>query len=489
MDETPPIPTLATARQRADRGYGWKLFARASFALCFALAIFIAGIAISTIALYRGVRSEEIEAIERARAVGLPLTGKELETLYPRVPDERNAAVAFRKIFERMPDKSTYLGTTPAEEEAWKERVDTDRLLELSPDSPLPDDMRTAFALYVDLHAHVIPDIHAALQYPECQFLFELREGPNTDLSHLAQLRAAARIFQYRSILAADANNVDLAIVDIDTVQAIADALEGEKYVIGGFIGIALRGIGLDAAEKLLYRRSMTDSQLQRLSASCEMSLSQETVKRWYEGELLNSVGIYDADYSSLTPQEIRREIYATPSIYWDGHPESIEFSRRLFEWYIAHNRLIIIGEMAKIVEASQLPTWEILHQLGEISEALDDRRIPPILAGVIIPAVTRAPYAYVRCMTQRTNLTTAIAVERYRVAHGNLPETLDALVPDYLDSIPIDAFDGNPLRYRVNDIGYTIYSIGPDQIDDSGVPMAKVMPDEPGDIVLTIRR
>ena len=42
-----------------------------------------------------------------------------------------------------------------------------------------------------------------------------------------------------------------------------------------------------------------------------------------------------------------------------------------------------------------------------------------------------------------------ALALERFRLATGGLPETLDQLVPEYLEAVPVDPFEGNPIRYE----------------------------------------
>lgn len=59
------------------------------------------------------------------------------------------------------------------------------------------------------------------------------------------------------------------------------------------------------------------------------------------------------------------------------------------------------------------------------------------------------------------------IAALKYKSDHGELPETLDSLVPDYIDTIPNDRFDGMPIRYD-RDRGI-IYSVGLNLKDDSG--------------------
>ena len=67
-----------------------------------------------------------------------------------------------------------------------------------------------------------------------------------------------------------------------------------------------------------------------------------------------------------------------------------------------------------------------------------------------------------------------AIAVQRYHLASGKLPETLSQLVPAYLDGVPEDPFDGRPLRYKKLAEGYVVYSIGHDGKDDGGKEVDK---------------
>ena len=65
----------------------------------------------------------------------------------------------------------------------------------------------------------------------------------------------------------------------------------------------------------------------------------------------------------------------------------------------------------------------------------------------------------------------TALAAEKYRAKTGQPPARLDALVPDYLDAIPKDPFDGKPLRMLVSQGAVLLYSIGPGLKDEGGAP------------------
>ena len=60
-----------------------------------------------------------------------------------------------------------------------------------------------------------------------------------------------------------------------------------------------------------------------------------------------------------------------------------------------------------------------------------------------------------------------AVAIERFRLAGGALPEAASDLVPTYLDAVPEDPFDGQPLRYKRIDEGYVVYSVWYDHTDN----------------------
>lgn len=61
------------------------------------------------------------------------------------------------------------------------------------------------------------------------------------------------------------------------------------------------------------------------------------------------------------------------------------------------------------------------------------------------------------------------IALERARLETGSWPSSLDELVPDYLDRVPIDPFSGEPLLYTHTDTGIVLHSVGMDGDDDGG--------------------
>jgi len=95
------------------------------------------------------------------------------------------------------------------------------------------------------------------------------------------------------------------------------------------------------------------------------------------------------------------------------------------------------------------------------------------VLSGILLPALSKAMERSVTAMAELRAAQAGLAVERYRLANGNrLPDSLSQLVPQYLASVPVDPFDGEPLRYKKSSPkGFVTYSIGPNRQDDGGTP------------------
>jgi len=63
-------------------------------------------------------------------------------------------------------------------------------------------------------------------------------------------------------------------------------------------------------------------------------------------------------------------------------------------------------------------------------------------------------------------------ALERYRLASGYYPATLDALLPRFIEELPHDLIGGEQLHYRHTYAGkFLLYSVGWNERDDDGQP------------------
>jgi hypothetical protein len=90
------------------------------------------------------------------------------------------------------------------------------------------------------------------------------------------------------------------------------------------------------------------------------------------------------------------------------------------------------------------------------------------------MPALSRITTIDTRNIAQLLTARVGLAIERYRLAAGKLPDGLSELVPAYLESVPKDPFDGNEMRYRKLETGFVVYSICEDLSNDGGKEKTK---------------
>jgi hypothetical protein len=110
------------------------------------------------------------------------------------------------------------------------------------------------------------------------------------------------------------------------------------------------------------------------------------------------------------------------------------------------------------------------------------------MLAQLLLPATAAVNRAFDREDARYRTLLVVLAGQAFRRDHDRFPSTLDELVPDYLDEIPIDNYDGLPLKYRYDPSGPVVYSVFENLTDDGGIewnmenlPVGKRDPDDYG--------
>jgi hypothetical protein len=92
-------------------------------------------------------------------------------------------------------------------------------------------------------------------------------------------------------------------------------------------------------------------------------------------------------------------------------------------------------------------------------------------IAVMCVPNFTKANQVMARNQTMVDHARIACALERYRLANGNYPAALTALIPQYLDKIPHDIINGKPMSYTCTDgQNFKLWSVGWNEVDDGGI-------------------
>ena len=136
----------------------------------------------------------------------------------------------------------------------------------------------------------------------------------------------------------------------------------------------------------------------------------------------------------------------------------------------------LLVGQWMSLNPAFETPIGQGDHwkQAAAFNDELDEKGGE--LAAILAPALMRAIFSMQVAQLQVEASVIMLALEEHRLDHGAHPETLDDLVPRYLDAVPIDPLTGESVRYvreaegkASPTTGYTLYSIGADMHDDGG--------------------
>lgn len=103
------------------------------------------------------------------------------------------------------------------------------------------------------------------------------------------------------------------------------------------------------------------------------------------------------------------------------------------------------------------------------MSKAKRGERIGFVMMDLLAPAIGKLLAAAERTEQMLLNRDVAIALALYRAEHKRYPETLEELAPQYLATVPLDLFAGQPLNYQRIETGYLLYSIGVNERDEAG--------------------
>lgn len=144
---------------------------------------------------------------------------------------------------------------------------------------------------------------------------------------------------------------------------------------------------------------------------------------------------------------------------------------------WIYQNMTTLAGlkqEIFGMVDPANHLVWS--HRLDDRNsriQAVLSRASPyTFLARIALPNYLKASQTLARNQTLANEALIACGLERYRLARGQYPETLEALVPQFASELPHDLIGGKPLKYRRPAAGqFILYSVGWNETDDGGVP------------------
>jgi len=340
---------------------------------------------------------------------------------------------------------------------------------------------------FVDAFAKPLAVFEQASRKP---FFVEQAIHPDTDLSHLGHLHELTRWMLARAALAERRSDEAAALRDYTTILHAAAQVSHFAPLISRLTGHNLEW----GVERHLWRmigdgRYLNADTYRRLAKALlqveeESAPLSETYKVEYahQHDVLARIGAEGAKAAqpvSLNPLD--------PAF----DTSSYEFR----EWFLlatarlrlgATNRQVV-ANYRRLIELADHNPLELLRNPN--AQATLETHDP--LLNLIGSSSSGTVEEDLRMQARRRVLALAAAAQAYRLAHGDYPPSVSALVPEFLPALPIDPYDRQPLRgHRDGDV-FLVWSIGPDLHDDQGLkflPLISHNAVDTGDLVLRLQ-
>lgn len=302
-------------------------------------------------------------------------------------------------------------------------------------------------------------------------------------LPQLSVLKNCSQVLQLRALAELQNGQTEDALDDIKLILRLTESVHTEPFLISHLVRIAMVQMAMQPVWEGLVERKWSDAQLAELDrelagldflADYEFSLRAERALSIASVEHLRRKRDFDrmlnVDDTAGSDQDRGGSFL--------GH-----MAFRLIPGSVFYRNELAIARMNQqyllpIVSTEQhIASPEAARHADSAIEEMRAHWTPNnVLAAMMLPALTATvkKYAYAQCSVDLARI--ACALERYRLAQGKFPESLDALSPAFLQKVPHDLINGQPLHYqRTDNDQFLLYSVGWNVTDDGGtVEMSK---------------
>ncbi|MCL5097810.1 MAG: hypothetical protein M1608_09865, partial [Candidatus Omnitrophica bacterium] len=300
---------------------------------------------------------------------------------------------------------------------------------------------------------------------------------------HLNLLLSACKVLRLRAVAELTLGQTDAAFDDVCLTFDLADAIRNEPLVMSYLTRISELFQTIWPIAEGLSRHQWSEAQLKAFQNRLQqLNLCGDARHALAAERVLSGIIPIDRLRRSANRGPMLDRLYVLPdgpqgknirvlaSVIPRGwfYLEQLNFAR-LYEEYVlptidaAHNEITPTADRRLTAQFEIGPGhsdlhWFLRHEL--------------ILHGIVRNIWRNMWQAdWVASVQAGLNSATlACALERYRLAHGQFPDSLNALVPRFIEKVPHDIINGKPLHYRRTQDGqFILYSVGWNETDDGG--------------------
>ena len=329
-----------------------------------------------------------------------------------------------------------------------------------------------------------LAELRAAAKRPYAQFTNNHANAFLADLPNFVAMRKVSQLLILHSFAELASGHSDQAFADIEVVHRLTDALSVPSTLVTAMIRSAILGLTVHAFEQGLSTGAWSDQQLaafQKYFESVDLFNGFDAALRGGERNGVMKL-VEDLPRQQLTetmteknPRDLEDHVFKL-AVRWCPRGW-------LFQNAVNYSRV-----MQKTFEAYDVRAQRVFPEKCDLALEYAFERINVMtpfkyLAAVAVPNIKKATQVTAQQQTLLREAALACALERYRRAHGEYPETLTTLVrpgarsPQFMNKLSSDVMTGEALKYqRTAKDKFTLYSVGWNLKDDGGIATSNRM-------------
>ena len=368
---------------------------------------------------------------DQLRKDGEPVTFREYAAKYYKpVPDEENGVAIFDDAYSYYVEEKNF-----------------DRLIILGiANEPLFDQKISPLLLpyvndFLKDNKELLARMGKLIKYDYFHPEYHWNEGTTIRFNRLSKFRNVARFYALKveSLIQQNKpNEAEKALLEMFHVNKL---LSQYSFPVGQLTFYACDSLALNALERSLSSLSFSAAQLKELQSCCaeQLELATKNFPCMWKIEICFNLLLSNSTYESIqgfSPYHENKYLKEIPVKCLQAY------------YYYSGSYINDIYYSAKAASKIKNIPVDIFSKREPELDKIDDETRKNQSGCLFSPMGVSFSVRIYREIARLRCAATACAVERYRLKHGKLPKDLNALVPEFMNKVPIDPFDGKPLRY-----------------------------------------
>lgn len=414
-------------------------------------------LAMGVFAFGRNAENRYQRMLREIRARGEPTTVEELIAATPGLPEEENALL---RVLQYQSDIS-----------ALKMSKEQDELLPW-----------VGLALTGITGTQMRPEQSAAasqylayIQAPLGKMEDAIASGPglhrrplstpmfNTLWPELSRIRAAMKVLTLATVEAAQRKDAGRTETLITRQIEFCEMLDGKRALIEGLVKLASVEMTHEAIERSINLDVLPAESLKRISMHLQKIQLRNLLR---DGYIAERVMLIDTlEWIRNNPGSASTLLGRTGPT---APPGSIPGAQNI-PGLRALNGAECLKLYEELIAAAAAPGGDAIRRSKAISNRTDSLPWYQMVTKAMMPSLSWSATLWMRSIGKQRALQVALACEGFRLKHGAWPDGLDALVPEFLDAVPLDPFDEKPIRFARIQEGIQIWCVDHDFVDNGG--------------------